>query len=439
MLDLTTIGIICIGLLLFFIALSVPIGVSFIASGLISTYLIFGFERSISLLMGASFYSIASPSWVAIPLYILLGAFASRAGFATRAFKSADALARGIPGSVAITTCFACAGFGAISGSSIAATAIFGKLALPEMTKLGYDKSFSVGTIASAGTFASMIPPSMMFIIYALFTRTSVAKLFFAGIIPGLITAMVYSISIVYRVKTNDKLIINAEVQPKLNLSEKIKAVASSWPIYLLAFVMLGGLYKGYFTPTEAAAVGSLMVLIIGWVEGSFRKFSDVAGALRESANTTSMLFLINIGAMYYSRVLTLSRVPINITEWVGGLDVPPIVILIFICVIFFILGMIMVPIGIYAMILPIIIPILTSFNYDLIWFGVIALKLTEIGAVTPPVGLNVYAIKGVISKDISVVDIFRGVWPYVWCDLAVLVLLIMFPQISLFLPNLMM
>ena len=206
MIELVTIGIFCIVLLLILIGIGFPIATSFIVSGIASSYLIIGLKGSLSLLSQTAYYSIASPTWTCLPLFILMGSFAAVGGFAQRAFKGVNALTYGLPGSLGIATCFGCAAFGAISGSSIATTAIFGKIALPEMMRYKYNKSFAVGCIASAGTFASMIPPSMMFIIYALFTNTSIGRLFAAGIIPGLITATVYSISIIYRVKKNPKL-----------------------------------------------------------------------------------------------------------------------------------------------------------------------------------------------------------------------------------------
>ncbi|WP_010530058.1 TRAP transporter large permease [Lentibacillus jeotgali] len=437
MLDITFIGIICILLLLIFIAIGVPVGISFITSGLISTFLILDGARAIALLVGSAHSSIAAPSWVAIPLFILLGALAVQSGLATKAFRSADAVASGIPGSVGIATCLATAGFGAISGASIAATSIFGKMALPEMRKLGYNKSFSSGIIASAGTFASMIPPSMMFIIYALFTQTSVAGLFFAGIIPGLLSAVIYSIYIYIRCKNDPAMMKRQKAQPELTVKQRFSAMGESWPIILVAVALLGGIYTGIFTPTESAAVGCILIVVIGFIQGHFRKFDAFSGALRDSANTTSMVFLINIGALFYAKVLALSQMPANLTSYFVNLDVPPIVIIIIISLIFFLLGMIMVPIGIYALILPIVAPIVSGLGYDLIWFGVIALKLTEIGAVTPPVGLNVYALKGVVSRDITITDIFKGVTPFVIIDIFVLIVLIAFPILSLWLPNL--
>lgn len=437
MLEVTSIGIICILLLLIFIGIGIPVGISFITSGLISTYLILDGSRAIALLISSAHSSIAAPSWVAIPLFILLGGLAVQSGLATKAFRSADALASGLPGSVGIATSFGAAGFGAISGASIAATSVFGKMALPEMRRLGYDKKFASGIIAAAGTFSSMIPPSMMFIIYALFTNTSVASLFFAGIIPGLFSAVVFSIYIYFKCKRDPALVERQKAQPKLSVKERVTVGLEAWPILLVAFVLLGGIYTGVFTPTESAAVGCVLIVVIGFFQGNFRKFSVFSDALRDSANTTSMIFLINIGALYYAKVLALSHLPTRVTSFFVNLDVPPIVVIIIICAIFFVLGMIMVPIGIYALLLPIIAPIVSGLGYDLIWFGVVAMKLTEIGAVTPPVGLNVFALKGVVSRDISIVDIFRGVTPFVVLDIIILIILIAFPALSLWLPNL--
>lgn len=437
--DVIYIGVICIALLLLFIGLGVPVGVSFIVSGLISTALILDLSRGLSLLIGSAYSSIATPSWVAIPLFILLGGLAVEANMAKKAFKSADALTSGMPGSVGIATSFASAGFGAISGSSLAATSIFGKMALPEMRRLGYDKKFGAGIIASAGTFASMIPPSMMFIIYALFTSTSVASLFFAGIIPGILSATVFTIYIYFKVKLDPEMLAKqkAENQYKLNSRERLKEILQIWPILLVAFTLLGGIYTGILTPTESAAFGCVIVVIIGFSQGYFRSVDSFTNALKDSANTTSMVFLINIGALFYAKVLTLSQLPNIITNYFVNLSVPPMVIITIICIIFFLLGMIMVPIGIYAMILPIVAPIVSGLGYDLIWFGVITMKLVEIGAVTPPVGLNVFALKGVTPKDISTTDIFRGVTPFIILDIIILIFLIMIPSLSLWLPEL--
>ena len=437
--DLITAGILCIALLLVLMGTGLQIGLAFILSGFVISTLLLGPGSALSLLGQVSYFSIASPTWACIPLFILMGSFAAMGGYARRAYNGVYALSRGLRGSLGVATCFSCAVFGAISGSSIATTAIFGKMALPEMNRLGYNKSFSTGCIASAGTFASMIPPSMMMIIYALFTQQSVGKLFAAGIIPGFLTATVYSLSIIYRVRKNPRLappVSAAERQ--LTSKERRRGVWQMWPVILIALIVLGGIYSGLFTPTEAAAAGALITLLFGWVQGSLRRVDTVIGAMKESANTTAMLFLINIGALFFSRVLALTRLPIELTMLLQHLDVSRIYILLGILAIMFFLGMIMVPIGIYALTLPIVFPILVNLGYDPIWFGVIALKLTEIGAITPPVGLNAYAMKGVIPRDmnISLEDIFRGVWPFLLCDIVMLFILILFPPLSTWLPN---
>ena len=438
--DLTTAGIVCVVLLLLLMGTSLNIGLAFILSGVGISALLIGPHSALSLLGQSAYFSVASPTWACIPLFILMGGFAANGGYAARAYNGVHALARGLRGSLAIATSFGCAIFGAISGSSIATTAIFGRMALPEMHRLGYDKSFSTGCIASAGTFASMIPPSFMMIIYALFTQQSVAKLFAAGGVPGIMTAVAYAILILYRVRKNPNLapahLVGEQVQSS---RERWKQVWQMWPVVVIAGVVLGGLYAGFFTPTEAAAAGALITLLFGWAQGTLRRLDTIVGAMQDSANTTAMLFLINIGALFYSRVLAITRVPTELSMLLDRLDVPPYVVLLGVIMLMFLLGMIMVPIGIYALTLPIVFPILVGLGYDPIWFGVIALKMTEIGAITPPVGLNVYAMKGVVPKEynVSLEDIFRGIWPFCLCELVMLTILVLFPTLSTWLPTL--
>ena len=440
--DFLTGGILCIVLLLIVMTVGMQIGLAFLLGGAMVCVLLMGFDSTISLMGQSVYFSVAAPTWAAIPLFILMGAFASNGGLARRAYDGAHALSRRLPGSLMVATCLSCGVFGAVSGSSIATTAIFGKMALPQMNRLRYDESLSVGCIASAGTFASMIPPSMMMVIYALFTQQSIGRLFAAGVIPGIITAGVYSVLIIAMVKRNPKLAPLSEAaggdQGRL---QQYREALQMWPVFLIAFIVLGGLYGGVFTPTEAAAAGALVTLIYGWLSRGFRSLGDVTAAMQESANVTAMLFLINVGALFYSRVLAITRLPTEMTMMLQTWDVAPIFILMGIMAIMFFLGMIMVPIGIYALTLPIIMPLLTSLGYNPVWFGVIALKLTEIGAITPPVGLNVFAIKGVIPKEmkVSLEQVYKGCLPFLLCDLVVLVVLVMFPQISLWLPNLLM
>lgn len=432
-------GIICILLLLILMAAGLQIGLAFILSGFLVTSVTLSLNSSLSLLGQVSYFSIATPTWACIPLFILMGDFAALGGFARLAYNGVYALTKGIPGSLAVATCFACAVFGAISGSSIATTAIFGRMALPEMKRLNYDKSFSAACIASAGTFASMIPPSMMMIIYALFTQQSVAKLFAAGVIPGIITAGVYAISIIYRVKKKPNLAPPLVSAKSFSWPETWKEAVKMWPVAFTATIVFSGLYGGLFTPTEAAAAGALIILLFGYFQGTIGSMTDLTRAMKDSANTTAMLFLINIGALFYSRVLAVTGLPTALTNLLINWEVPRLVILIGVIIIMFILGMIMVPVGIYALTLPILFPMMVKLGYDPIWFGVICLKLTEIGAITPPVGLNVYAMKGVIPKEdnVSLEDIFRAIWPFCFCDILVLIILIIFPELATWLPEL--
>lgn len=443
--DAFTIGVICIFLFLILILFGVHIAVSFFTIGLIGTAMIISLQSGISLLGQTLFFSIASPSFSALPLFVLMGAFAARGGFAEKAYSGLNSLTAGMPGSLAIATCFGCAAFGAVSGSSMATAVIFGKLALPEMEKYRYNKAFALGSIAASGTFACMIPPSSVFIVYAIFTEQSIGKLFMAGIIPGIITAVVYSISIYLRVKKNPNLApgsaekyLEMRKLAKNNMAFKLKALSSMWPIFLLAFIVLGGLYGGIFSAVEASAAGAFATLILGVLHKKIINIKIVKEALRESARTTAMVFIIITGALFFTRFLAISRIPTTLSRMILSSDIPSVFVLITVIIVWFILGMLIIPTGIFALTLPIVFPVLTNLGYDPIWLGVIALKLVEIGAVTPPVGLNVYALKGVVGKSMSLEEIFEGIWPFVLCDIVVLIFLILFPQIVLFLPNLM-
>lgn len=437
--DLFTAGLFCVALLGILMTLGLNIGFSFIVSGFVSTVLVLGVDPALSFLGQASYSSIARPTWAAIPLFMLMGAFCSSGGLAQLAYRGAYMLARGIPGSLWIATCISSGVFGAISGSSLATAAMFGKIALPELNRFGYDKSLSVGVIASAGTFASMIPPSIMMIVYALFTRQSIADLFAAGIVPGLLTIFVYSAMIVIIVKRRPELAPSEIEARETAKASRAKALFEMWPIIIIAGVVLGGLYGGIFTPTEAAAIGAAISLILAVSLRYMTKLSQLNFALNQTARVTAMIFLLSVGALYYSQVMAITRIPISLTNYLLSFDLPPTLLLLVICAIIFVLGMLMVPVGIYALTLPIVVPLLMKMGYDPVWFGVIALKLTEIGAVTPPVGLNVFAIKGVIPKkmNVSMGEIYKGCTPFILADLIVLGLLIAFPQIVLWLPDL--
>jgi tripartite ATP-independent transporter DctM subunit len=280
-----------------------------------------------------------------------------------------------------------------------------------------------------------MIPPSTLFIIYAIFTETSIGRLFLAGVIPGLITAFVYVASIIFRVRKKPSL---APVLRDKDFSwnEKIAALKQVWSVTILAFVVLGGIYVGIFTVTEGAAIGCAGAVLIGIITKGLKKL-DLFRCLRDTANTTAMTFFIIIGALFFARFLAMSQIPVYLSEFLIGLKVAKEIIILAIFAMYFVLGMLIVPSGMMAITLPVVFPIVLNLGYDPIWFGVIIMKASEIAAVTPPVGLNVYVLKGVVGRDATLEEIFNGIWPFVICDLIVLGLLILFPRITLWLPDL--
>lgn len=390
-------------------------------------------------MMGQGFYyNISSPNWAALPLFILLGSLATHGGYARQAFKGLNRLTRGLTGALGIATCYSCAFFGAMSGSPAATAAIFAKLTLPEMRRYGYDKKFAAGIVASAGTFAAMIPPSGLMIVYALLTKQSIGKLFAAGIIPGFITATVYALLIIIRIKKNPALVREVvSAQEHYSMRKRLWAMTDLWPVMVVAVIVLGGIYGGVFTPTEAAAAGCATVLVMGLLHGTLRKMPIIRNALRESASTTSMIFFIIICAIFFSRFMTFTQIPINLAAWVSALEVPNSIILVGILGIWFVLGMVMIPDGIYVLCIPIFFPLIMQLGYDPIWFGIITIKLSEIANVTPPVGLNIFTIQSAMGREVSAEDIYVGIWPFVACDIMVLIMMILFPEIVLWLPGL--
>ena len=435
--DGTLVGVLALALLLLFLGTGLPIAIIFLFLYIGGLNTILDFNRVVNMLGQGFYYNVSSPNWAALPLFILLGALATHGGYAQRAFKGLDKLTKGLTGALGIATCYSCAFFGAMSGSPAATAAIFAKLTLPEMRRYGYDKKFACGIVASAGTFAAMIPPSGLMIVYALLTKQSIGKLFAAGIIPGFITATVYAVLIVLRIKKNPSLVRDTvSDQQHYTFSERLFAITDLWPVLLVAFIVLGGIYGGIFTPTEAAAAGCAAVLIMGAFHGKLRRLSTIRVALRESASTTSMIFFIIICAIFFSRFMAFSEIPIDLASWIATLEVHRFFILLGILAIWFVLGMVMIPDGIYVLSTPIFFPLIVKLGYDPIWFGIITIKLSEIANVTPPVGLNIFTIQGAMGKDISAEDIYSGIWPFVACDILVLAAMIILPDIVLWLPE---
>ena len=434
----TFVGISGVVALLTLLLLGMHLAVTFLLVGLSGVAILLNQKAALSLIGETMYSAIATPTYTVLPLFVLMGAFAAASGFAEQAYKSIHRAAAGVPGSLAIATSFGSAAFATICGSSLATASVFGRIAYPEMRRYGYDKPFALGSIACSGTFASMIPPSGMFILFAIFTETSVGRLFMAGIVPGVITATVYAISMYLRARANPKLAPMAPEEKDVTPTDRLRALGGLWQIAVLGTIVIGGMYAGLFTATEAGAIGALGTLIFGLLNGPLRKFQIFRGALRESAEITAMLFFIIVGALFFSRFLGLSRIPYNLTLFLESWDVHRHVILALILATWFVLGMLIVQTAVFALTLPILFPIVVNLGYDPIWFCVIAMKMNEIAGVTPPVGLNAFSLAGSAGKDVRVDHVYRGVFPFIACDLVVLLLLISVPSIVTFLPNMM-
>ncbi len=432
-----TMGMITIFAFLVMIAGGAHIFIIFFAVGLGVTAMMMGIGPAFAMIGQTLYYGIATDTYATLPLFVLMGSFAARAGLGKDAFDSTQVWFGKIPGSIGVATCWANAAFGAVSGSSLAAAAVFGRVALPEMRRLKYDKSFALGCIASAGTFASMIPPSGVLIVLAILTDQSIGVLFMAGVVPGLVTAAMYSLSIIYRSWRNPKLAPRDENLVHYSLWEKLKFTARIWPIGILVIVVLGGIYSGVFTTTEAAAAGTLITFLIGFFRGPLKKVSVIRESLKESAKTSSMIFAIMVGALYYGRVLGISRLPSNVAGYIMQMNIGPTAVTVIMLVILFFLGMFMNASAFFMFSFPIFYPIILKMGINPVWFCILSMKMAEIGAVTPPVGLNAFSLKGVAGKDVSLEDIFRGIWPFIIPDVVVIVFLYIFPGIATWLPNL--
>jgi tripartite ATP-independent transporter DctM subunit len=366
-------------------------------------------------------------------MFILMGSFAYHIGLSSDAFFAAQKWVGHLPGGLAIATMAGGAVFAAVSGASVASAAAFGKIAVPEMRKYGYDPGIACASVVAAGTLSPLIPPSIMLIVYGISTEQDVGKLLIGGALPGLLSALNYSLMIILWGKLRPQLV---PAFPVSSWRERWKGLKATWAVLMLIVIVIGGIYSGLFTPTEAGAVGAAGTLVLGFMRRRLTK-RIIWDSLIDGARTSSMIFIIVIGAFIFVQFLAYSRVPIGISEYIVGMDVPPIVVLILICCMYLILGCFMEGFGMLLLTIPFIFPTTQSLGYDPIWFGVIVVKLIEIGMITPPVGLNLFVVKGTVP-DVPLETIIRQSIPFVLTDFLTLALLIAFPQIILVLPNMM-
>lgn len=434
-LDVVSATVLVTGLLFVLLALGVHIGVALGLAGSVGLLLTLGERAALAQLKTIPYNATAVYSLAAIPTFILMGDFFSRAGFATDLYKAAYNWMGHLRGGVAMATTVGAAVFGAISGSSVANAAVFTRVALPEMVKIGYDKRLATGSIAIAGTLDALIPPSIIAVLYALITETSVGKVLVAGFIPGIVGGVVYMATIYLRVRLNPAL---APVLPvAIPWRERFRSLVALWGVAIVFVLTMGGIYTGYFTPTQAGAVGAFCALVVAVSRTGFTRVV-LWDTFKEAATATATILIILIGGFLFARFLAFTGLVKGFTEALLGLGLPPIGYLLAYSVIMVVLGMFMEAFAMMILTLPLMFPLLTGLGYDPVWLGIITIQLISIGLVTPPVGLNVYVVKAASPIPLTLEDIFIGVGPFIISAVVFLILLIAFPGIVTFLPDLM-
>ncbi|BDQ34806.1 TRAP transporter large permease [Pseudodesulfovibrio portus] len=368
-----------------------------------------------------------------IPLFILMGQICFYSGVNERLYKSAYAWMGQIRGGIAMTTVLACAGFAAICGSNSATAATMSTVALPEMKKFRYSPILSTGAVAAGATLGVVIPPSVVLIIIGLQTSQSIAQLFVGGMVPGILLTLLFLGTIWYLCKKNPEW---GPAGPKTTFAEKLRSLPGSIEMVILFILVMGGLFLGFFTPTEAGAAGAALALLISIISGkmSWKKFHL---AVNDSLKISCMIMVIMLGAVIFGRFLAVTRLPFEAAGWVAGLPIPPMVIIMVICLIYVIGGMVMDALALLLVTIPIFFPVVTAMGYDPLWFGVLITVVTTLGAITPPVGVNTFIVAS-MAKDVPMTDVFKGVTYFVAAYVVCVAILMLFPGIVTFLPGLM-
>lgn len=433
--DRLEIGLLGIAVSLFFIALRVPVGVVLGIVAFIGISSITSLKAAWGILTAIPHNFVAQWTLSAIPMFLLMGYIAARTGLTVGIFSSARILFGRVPGGLASATVMASSIFAAASGSSVATAAAFSRIAVPEMLKAKYDPGLATGSVAAAGTLGSLIPPSVLLILYGIFTETSIGALFLAGVIPGILSAVIYISMIMVRSYRTPEI-----APPDLttySAEEKKAAFRDIWPLPTLILGVLGGILLGVFSPTEAGAIGAATAAIIALVRGALTR-EALSRTLTDTAIGTATIFVIAISASMFASFMGLSTVPTQFAGQILSVVESPVAIIIALSIIFIVLGMFLDGISLLLLTTPIMLPILKSAGIDMVWFGIIAIKLIEIGLITPPVGINIYVIKSVMGRAVPLGAIFRGAFWFIAMDIMTLGILIAFPVVTLFLPGLM-
>lgn len=428
------IGLLGIVLLFVLLLLRVPVGMSLLLVGFLGYIGISNLNVANSQLGISGFGTASSHSLSVMPMFILMGLFLSFSGLAKELFKAVDSWVGHFRGGLGMATIGAAAIFSSISGSSSATTATLARVAIPEMNQYNYHPRLSSATVAAGGTLGFLIPPSVILILYGVLTHEPIGPLLIAGLVPGVLMALVFMLTIYFQIRRNPSLApVNAKAMP---LIDRFKALSTIWPFILIFLLSIGGIYLGFFTPTEAGGVGAFGALIVSILTKKMN-WKNFVESLGECVRLTAMIFLILIGANIFAQFLAKSRIPSTITQFVASLDVSPYLILLGILFVLFILGLFMESIAILVLTLPIIYPLIMELGFNGVWFGIIMTMVINMGLITPPLGMNVFIINGV-ARDIPIPTIFRGVIPMLVTMIVFTVLLVAFPDVVLFLPDFM-
>jgi tripartite ATP-independent transporter DctM subunit len=427
------VGIIGIVVLLCLFMLKMPVAFAMAFVGFTGFAYLNGIESALTLLAQDIFETLSSYPLSVIPMFILMGSFAFASGISQRLYQTCYSWFGQFRGGLTVATVMACSGFAAICGSTAATAATMGSIALPEMKKYNYDDKLATGTVASAGTLGILIPPSTVLIVYGILTEESIGKLFIAGIVPGVLLTLLFVLTVILLCGRQPEL---APPGPKTSLKAKIVSLGGIIEAILLFLLTIGGLFLGWFSPTQAGSIGAFGAFLIGLFRKKL-KLKRTLEILKDGLRTSCMVLFIVTGAAVFGHFLAISNIPFVLADWVGGLPIPPMAIMGVMVLIYFVGGFFMDSMALIIVTIPIFFPIVTRFNFDPIWFGVIVVMVGEMGVITPPVGVNVFVIKG-IAPQVPLRTIYRGILPFLAAILLLTGMLLLFPGIATFFPNLM-
>lgn len=431
--DPQTIGIIGIAGLFLLLIMGMPIGFSLAFVGFWGISFITDISVALPTLIRSFFGTFTTYSFTVIPLFVIMGELASVSGLSQGIYSVADKWFRRLPGGLGIATIGACSGFAAICGSSVATAATLGRVALPEMEKYNYDARLSTGSVAAGGTLGFLIPPSIGFVVYGILTEQSIGKLLVSGFIPGFLLALAYIFIIIAWVKIKPEVALaNPEKVPFL---EKVRSLKRIWELIVVFFLVMGGIYLGFFTPTEAGAVGAFFLLLVTILRKKLT-WPSLVEAMTSTTKISIMIFMILAGAYVFTYFMALTMIPMNLSLYLSQLELSRYAILTFILIGYLVLGCFLDATSMMVLTLPVIFPTILTLGFNPIWFGVIAVLMMEAGLITPPLGLNIFVISGV--ADVPMGTVFKGAIFFLFAIFAVVILVTVFPQIALFLPGIM-